>query len=206
MEVRAFLRRSGRIVSMWKKEGITSRVRGRCGQAKCGAADLQRVESDGGNSTDIAIRDAIPRQFFMAKNPRGFCTTSAACEGSQVQVSFIPNPNPIMKTHIKSLLVALSAFALCGTATARAAQPEMNGAIVQLEEAKHARHPIEHLERAKHELEEARHNKGGERVEAIRQVNEAIEAARHDNHRAMHEHIDAAIHEVREGKHDARKR
>jgi glutamate-1-semialdehyde aminotransferase len=93
-----------------------------------------------------------------------------------------------MKTNIKSLLVALCTLALCGmSSTARAEQRDMNAAIAALEEAKHSRHPIEHLERAKHELDEA------------------LEAARHDNHKAMHEHIDRAIHEVREGKHDARK-
>ena len=112
-----------------------------------------------------------------------------------------------MKTNLKSLLIALSAFALCGTATARPAheQPEMNQAITQLEEARHARHPIEHLERAKNDLQDARHNKGGERVEAIRHVNEAIEAARHHNHKAMEGHIDAAIRDVRQGKHAARR-
>ena len=88
-------------------------------------------------------------------------------------------------------------------AVAHAAQPEMNGAIEQLEHARKARHPIEHLEKAKHELEEAKHNKHGERVEALKQVHEAIEAARHHNHKAMHAHIDAAIREIREGKHAA---
>ena len=109
-----------------------------------------------------------------------------------------------MKTKLKSLIVALSALALCGApAFAAGKQPEMNAAIEQLEHARKAHHPIEQLEQAKHELEEARHNKGGERVEAIKQVNEAIEAAHHHNHKAMHEHIEAAIREVRESKHAA---
>ena len=122
-----------------------------------------------------------------------------------------------MKTKLKSLIVALSALALCGApAFAAGKQPEMNAAIEQLEharkahhpieqleQARKAHHPIEQLEQAKHELEEARHNKGGERVEAIKQVNEAIEAAHHHNHKAMHEHIEAAIREVRESKHAA---
>jgi len=109
-----------------------------------------------------------------------------------------------MKKTLKSLLAAACAFALCGTV--RAAQPEMNAALANLEEAKHSHHPIEHLERAKHDLEEARHNKHGERVEAIRQISEAIGAARKHHHEAMHEHIERAIHEVREGEHLARKR
>lgn len=114
-----------------------------------------------------------------------------------------------MKTNIQSLLLALAVLALCGTASARpasrTAQPEMNQTIVQLEEAKHARHPIEHLERAKNDLQDAKHNKAGERIEAIRHVNEAIEAARHHNPKAMEGHIDAAIRDVREGKHAARR-
>ena len=81
----------------------------------------------------------------------------------------------------------------------------MNGAIVQLEEAKHARHPVEHLERAKADLHDAKHNKHGERVEAIHHVNAAIEAARKHEHKAMEAHIDAAIRDVREGEHAARK-
>ena len=108
-----------------------------------------------------------------------------------------------MKTNLKSLLASLSILALCGSAVAK--QPEMNEALVQLEEARHAKHPVEHLERAKHDLEDAKHNKHGERVEAIKQVNEAIAAAHKHNHKAMEAHIAAAIHEVREGKHAARK-
>jgi DNA integrity scanning protein DisA with diadenylate cyclase activity len=110
----------------------------------------------------------------------------------------------IFKTTLKSLLAAACTLALCGTV--RAAQPEMNAALANLEEAKHSHHPIEHLERAKHELEDAKHNKHGERVAAIRQVHEAIEAARHHHHRAMHEHIERAIHDIREGEHLARKK
>lgn len=118
-----------------------------------------------------------------------------------------------MKTSITSLLIAVSTIALCGTASARpfvaraaahTAQPEMSEAIVQLEEAKHAKHPILHLEKAKHDLEDAKHNKHGERVEAIHQVNEAIAAAHKHEHKVMEKHIDAAIRDVREGKHAAR--
>ena len=145
----------------------------------------------------------------MVKSLGNFCTTSGVRDGSQAEAGFIPNQNPTVKTNVKSIVVALCSAALCGTAGARppehAGQPEMNGAIVQLDEAKHARHPIEHLESAKHELEDAKHNKHGERVEAIRHVTEAIEAARKHEHKAMEAHIDAAIHEVREGRHAARK-
>jgi DNA integrity scanning protein DisA with diadenylate cyclase activity len=109
-----------------------------------------------------------------------------------------------MKTNIKSLITAVCALAFCGTV--QALQPEMNAALANLEEAKHSRHPIEHLERAKHDLEDARHNKHGERVEAIHQINDAILAANEHHHEAMHEHIERAIHEIREGEHLARRR
>lgn len=125
-----------------------------------------------------------------------------------------------MKTSAKSVLLTLTTVALCSTADARTAivrrapvrpalvqpaQPEMNQAIIQLEEAKHSRQPIEHLERAKNDLQDAKHNKAGERVEAIKHVNEAIEAARKHNHKAMEVHIDAAIRDIRQGKHAARR-
>ena len=117
-----------------------------------------------------------------------------------------------MKTKTKSLLVALCTAALCATpAFARTlkpmhtAQPEMNQALVQLEEARHGKHPIVHLEKAKNDLQDAKHNKHGERVEAIKQVNEAIAAAHKHNHKAMEVHIAAAIRAIREGKHAARK-
>lgn len=84
-----------------------------------------------------------------------------------------------------------------------AAQPEMNDAIEQLEKAKHSDHPIEHLEKAKWHLEEAARNKHGERLEAIHQVHEALEAARKGDRHRMEEHVERAIHEVREGKHEA---
>ena len=81
----------------------------------------------------------------------------------------------------------------------------MNLATVQLEEAKGARHPIVHLEKAKDDLQDARHNKAGERVEAMRHVNEAIEAARRNNIRAMIKHIDAALCDIRQVKRAARR-
>jgi Small metal-binding protein len=101
---------------------------------------------------------------------------------------------------ILSLMIALT----LGAGRLLAEQPEMNMAIEQLEMAKKGA-PIEHLEKAKHHLEEAKRDKGGERVEAIHQIDEAIAAARKDEHKRMEEHIDKAIADVREGKHDARK-
>jgi hypothetical protein len=107
---------------------------------------------------------------------------------------------------IRSLtLVTLSMLALTfGASRLRADQPEMNDAIDQLEKAKHDDHPIEHLEKAKHHLEEAEHNKHGERRKAIGQIDMAIEDAHKAERRRMEGHIEAAIVEIREGKHDAR--
>lgn len=106
-----------------------------------------------------------------------------------------------MKTTIRLFLVAICGLALCGTI--RANQPEMNEALRNLELAKHGKTPIEHLEKAKHHLEEAAHNKHGERVEAIKQINEAIAAHHKKEHKVMHEHIERAIRDVREGEREA---
>ena len=54
-------------------------------------------------------------------------------------------------------------------------------------------------------LEEASHNKHGERVVAVHQINEAIEAARKHEHKRMEEHIAHAIKDIREGKEEIRK-
>ena len=111
-----------------------------------------------------------------------------------------------MKTsHTRILLCFLSMVALAlGTTRVMADQPMMNKAIDQLELARKHDH-IEHLEKAKHALEEAAHDKGGERKEAIRHIEEAISAAKKDEHKRMEEQIDLAIRDVREGKHDARR-
>ncbi len=110
-----------------------------------------------------------------------------------------------MKTIKTNLLIALfSVIAIAlGAGRAMADQPLMNKAIEQLEMAKKGEHR-EHLEKAKHALEEAAHDKGGERKEAIHHIDEALEALKKDEHKRMEEHIEQAIHEVREGKREAR--
>lgn len=102
---------------------------------------------------------------------------------------------------ILSLMIALT----LGAGQIMAEQPEMNKAIEQLELARKNDH-IEHLEKAKHHLEEARRDKGGERAEAIHQIEEAIAAAHKGEHKRMEEHIDRAIADVREGKRDSRRK
>jgi hypothetical protein len=110
-----------------------------------------------------------------------------------------------MKTPKISLLLCLLSFCALALGTSRvlADQPLMNRAIEQLEMARKGEH-IEHLEKAKHALEEAAHDKGGERAEAIHHIDEAIAAAKHDEHKRMEGHIDEAIAAVRAGKRDAR--
>ena len=80
------------------------------------------------------------------------------------------------------------------------AEPPSYEAIEQLEKALHSGHPIEHLEHAKLEIEEAVRLKHWDRAEALHQVHEAIEAARKDEHHRMEEHIGRAIHEIKEGR------
>jgi hypothetical protein len=58
---------------------------------------------------------------------------------------------------------------------------------------------IENLVAAKHRLEDAIHGHHGERREAISQIDQALDAARHHEFRRVNEHIEAAIHDVREG-------
>jgi biopolymer transport protein ExbB/TolQ len=110
-----------------------------------------------------------------------------------------------MKTLIIATIVSILTLG-SGFARVRAAQPQMNEAIEQLEKAKKSEHPVEHLEKAKHHLQEAKHDKGGERVEAIKQINEALAAHKKGEHKRMEEHIERAIRDIREGKHEAKKK
>ena len=107
-----------------------------------------------------------------------------------------------MKTSkISILLCVLSIMALTlGSTRVMADQPVMNQAIEQLELAKKGEHHLDHLEKAKQLLEQARRDKGGERKEAIQHINEAMVAARKDERKRMETQIDLAIADVREGK------
>ena len=112
-----------------------------------------------------------------------------------------------MKTPVVSTLImtAVGAAFLIGSPL-HAIHPQMNEAIEQLEKARHSEHPIEHLEKAKVHLEEARRAKGGERADAIKQINIAIEDARKHEHGRMEEHITHAIKEIREAKEEGHRR
>jgi hypothetical protein len=82
---------------------------------------------------------------------------------------------------------------------------EFEEALDHLEHAKWSErdwrpeHAIDELEIAKHRLEDAIHSHHGERHEAIHQIDKALEAARGHEYRRVNEHIEAAIHDVREG-------
>lgn len=109
-----------------------------------------------------------------------------------------------MINNIKSSLLALFAFALCGIASARAAavgpgQREMKEAIVKLELAKNSLSSNESLETARKLLEKAKQKSSAEAVEALKQVDKAIAASRKNDKKAMQSHIDAAVRDIRVG-------
>ena len=106
-----------------------------------------------------------------------------------------------MSTTLRKSLAVFSMIGLVSVFGISQAQAgEFEDAVAKLEHAKHAAKPIEDLEKARGHLEEAHRNHHGEREEAVHQIGEAIEAARHDEHRKMDEHIDRAIHEIHEAK------
>lgn len=68
-----------------------------------------------------------------------------------------------MKTTLTRSALALAALLVVFTVPAHADQPHMDAAI-------------NYLEQAKAQLKEAEHNKGGWRVEAIKQIDAAIKS------------------------------
>jgi tetratricopeptide (TPR) repeat protein len=102
-----------------------------------------------------------------------------------------------------SILVMLTLTFVLGVSRIQAG--EFEEALEHLEHAKWSERDwrperaIEQLEVAKHRLEDAIHSHHGERHEAIRQIDKALEAARAHEFRRVNEHIEAAIHDVREG-------
>jgi hypothetical protein len=104
---------------------------------------------------------------------------------------------------ILALTLALALTFVFGVSPARAG--EFEEALDHLEHAKWSEkdwrpeRAIEQLEIAKRRLEDAIHSHHGERHEAIRQIDKALEAARGHEFRRVNEHIEAAILDVREG-------
>jgi len=82
---------------------------------------------------------------------------------------------------MKFPLVPLVAFAFgfaAPIALAEQAQPRMENATELLEKAKASKDPLPLLEKARENLKDAKHNKGGRRPEAIKAVDEAIDAVK----------------------------
>jgi hypothetical protein len=113
-----------------------------------------------------------------------------------------------MKTPLfRFMIAALSVAAFSLGPTLKADQPRMNEALAELDLARtaHKGNHIEHLENAKRMLEAAAPNKGGERVQAIQDIDRAIEAARNHEGKRMEELIDRATADVRQGKWEGRR-
>ncbi|MEA3208713.1 MAG: hypothetical protein QOE70_1770 [Chthoniobacter sp.] len=77
---------------------------------------------------------------------------------------------------ILAACIAFAAFA--SQSTVRAEQPHMEKAIDLLQKAKTDSTPIPMLQKAKEQIKDARHNKGGRRGDAIEAINEAIEVSK----------------------------
>jgi hypothetical protein len=78
-------------------------------------------------------------------------------------------------------------------------QPHMRNAIGHLEAAKTAKEPLVSLKAARKELVLARHNKKGERIDALGHVDQAIAFATTGDRKAMLERITKAIGTVKSG-------
>ncbi|MFN2507915.1 MAG: hypothetical protein ABR589_03985 [Chthoniobacterales bacterium] len=109
---------------------------------------------------------------------------------------------------MKSLLVAISAavisLTLAGLGFASPDQPHMRAALGLLNAARTAENPLPVLKAAKKQLREARHNKGGERLDALAAVDEAIALAMVGDKNKMVQKIDHAIAQVHSGIHKGR--
>jgi hypothetical protein len=119
-----------------------------------------------------------------------------------------PIERNIMKTpQFRAIVCALSLAAVSLGPGLMADQPRMNEAIAELQMAKTAQkgNHIDHLENAKRMLEAAAPNKGGERVQAMQNIDQAIAAARNHEGKRMEDLIDRAIADVREGKFEGRR-
>ncbi|HEX8372951.1 MAG TPA: hypothetical protein VF585_09235 [Chthoniobacterales bacterium] len=109
-----------------------------------------------------------------------------------------------MKTPPVYLLAAALAALLVSPTSAHADQPNMRAAAGFLQSAKNARDPMAHLRAAKDSLKQANNNKGGGRVNALAEVQEAINEARAGNRKRMIWRINRAIAWVHAGAEKAR--
>lgn len=108
-----------------------------------------------------------------------------------------------MKTITSRILLLTCACALAaaplGFAAAEERQPHMEAALQALQEAKKSSTPAASLQAAKAELQKAKHNKAGNRTEAVEKVDEALTEAQSGSHEKMIQKIDAAIADIHNG-------
>lgn len=83
-------------------------------------------------------------------------------------------------------------------------QPNMRAALELLQAAKKSDQPMPMLQAAKQRLKGASKNKGGERLEAIEYVNEAMAMAKAGDKDKMEQKVNAAIANIHSGMGKAR--
>ena len=106
-----------------------------------------------------------------------------------------------MKTPHCSVIVAVFAGCLLfSPVTSLAAdQPNMRAAIDLLQEAKKSDQPIPLMQQAKTHLKNASRNKGGSRVDAIEELNKAIEFAKAGDLEKARGKMNRVISEIHSG-------
>ncbi len=93
-------------------------------------------------------------------------------------MSFTRPLNP-MKHHLTRIIAAVCiALGTLSSLSAAENQPRMEKAVELLQEAKKSPAPIGLLEKAKDHLQNATGNKGGNKVEAVKTINQAIKIAK----------------------------
>jgi hypothetical protein len=101
-----------------------------------------------------------------------------------------------MKHHLTRIITALCLL-LGSLSTLDAVEPRMEKAIELLQQAQRSPNPVPFLEKAQEHLQNATGNKGGNKVEAVKTIKQAIKTAqRGGNARAQ---IGQAIAQVRAG-------
>jgi len=102
------------------------------------------------------------------------------------------------------LFILSTLFATYGMAKDPTKIGPMQRAIAHLEAAKNAKEPIVSLRSARRAVVNAKTNKGGERKEAIINIDKAIEAAETGDRKTMTAKIASAIYDVKQGMNNAK--
>ena len=107
--------------------------------------------------------------------------------------------------HPLFLVLAVTTIALHLTiGPALAEPPHMSAALELLQAAKKSDKPMPMLQAARKHLENAKKNKEGERVEALRDVKEAMAQAQVGDLKKMEQKINSAIANIHQGKDKAK--